>query len=152
MSDFQFNVRVYGILMNKNNEVLVTDELRNGMMFTKFPGGGLEFGEGIIDCLKREFKEEINCEIEVNNHFYTTDYFQVSAFNKNHQMISIYYFVNSQEIEEKEFNEEKFNFDENVEGAQIFRWISIKSLNEDDFMFPIDKIVSTKIKKHFNQL
>ena len=152
MSDYQFNVRVYGILTNKNNKVLVTDELRNGLMFTKFPGGGLEFGEGIIDCLIREFKEEMDCEIEVKNHFYTTDYFQVSAFNKNHQMISIYYLVKSNEIEEKELSKEKFNFDEKVEGAQIFRWISIKSLNEDDFMFPIDKIVSTKIKKYFNDL
>jgi len=43
---------------------------------TKFPGGGLQFGEGTIDCIKREFREELGCEIGVLKHFYTTDYFQ----------------------------------------------------------------------------
>ena len=51
-----FNIRVYGILLNDRNEVLVSDECRNGYSFTKFPGGGLEFGEGLVDGLKREFE------------------------------------------------------------------------------------------------
>jgi ADP-ribose pyrophosphatase YjhB (NUDIX family) len=131
---------------------LVTDEYRNGLMFTKFPGGGLEFGEGIIDCLKREFIEEMNCEIEVGNHFYTTDYFQVSAFNPNHQLISIYYQVNSNKIKETAFNFEKFGFEKMQEGAQIFRWVDIERLKEDDFMFPVDKIVSNKLKEQYYKL
>ena len=42
-----FNLRVYGILINKQQQVLVSDEYIRGMYITKFPGGGLEFGEGI---------------------------------------------------------------------------------------------------------
>ena len=37
----RFNVRVYGLLFNDEKEVLVTDENRFGIQFTKFPGGGL---------------------------------------------------------------------------------------------------------------
>ena len=59
----------------------------------EFPGGGLEFGEGTIDCLKREFREEFNLEIEVGELFYLTDFFQVSAFSENDQVISIYYLI-----------------------------------------------------------
>ena len=149
MTDYHFNIRVYGILTNMKNQVLVTDEYRNGIMFTKYPGGGLEFGEGIIDCLKREFIEEMNCEVTVKRHFYTTDFFQVSAFNPKHQLISIYFLVNSIEIENKDYNLERFGFNQKIEGAQIFRWIPINELCEDDFMFPIDKIVSTKIKEQY---
>ena len=77
-------------MINEMLEILVSDELIRGQYITKFPGGGLEYGEGTRDCLIREFKEEMDLNIEVGNHIYTTDYFQVSAFNPAHQIISIY--------------------------------------------------------------
>ncbi|GAJ02545.1 unnamed protein product, partial [marine sediment metagenome] len=49
-----FVVRVYGLIINDKKEVLLTDEYQLGMKMTKFPGGGLEFGEGPVDCIKRE--------------------------------------------------------------------------------------------------
>src|ERR1700760_1317874 len=89
---YPFNVRVYGILINDANQVLISDEQEYGFRFTKFPGGGLEPGEGLIDGLKREFVEECNLRVEVLSHFYTTDFFVKSAFNDS-QVISIYYMV-----------------------------------------------------------
>src|ERR1700761_2378641 len=89
---YPFNVRVYGILINDDNQVLISDEEEYGMRFTKFPGGGLEPGEGLIDGLKREFVEECDAEIEVLEHFYTTDFYVKSAFNDS-QVISVYYTV-----------------------------------------------------------
>jgi 8-oxo-dGTP diphosphatase len=64
-----FNVRVYGLLINDEQEILISDEQEYGMQFTKFPGGGLELGEGLIDGLKREFVEECNVEVEVIQSF-----------------------------------------------------------------------------------
>lgn len=69
-----FVIRVYGILINKNAEVLLTHEKEEGNVFTKFPGGGLEFGEGLRECLVREFLEETQQRVEVMEHFYTTDF------------------------------------------------------------------------------
>src|SRR5687767_15988105 len=89
----QFNVRVYGILINEEKQVLVADEFIRDKYYTKFPGGGLEFGEGTRDCLKREFLEELNLKVEVTDHLYTTDFFQESAFRPGDQIISIYYLV-----------------------------------------------------------
>ena len=86
-----FNIRVYGILSGKNREILVSDEFIRGNKYTKFPGGGLEFGEGTRDCLMREFQEEMSLAVRVTDHLYTTDFFQMSAFNPEHQIISIYY-------------------------------------------------------------
>src|SRR5688572_2039073 len=69
---FPFNVRVYGICFNEKMELLVTDEIIRDQEVSKFPGGGLEFGEGTIDGLKREFIEETGNEVDVSEHFYTT--------------------------------------------------------------------------------
>lgn len=87
----RFNVRVYGLWL-QDRHVLVSEEQIKGEAYFKFPGGGLEFGEGTVTCLKREWMEELALEIEVLEHFYTTDFFQPSAFDDS-QVISIYYIV-----------------------------------------------------------
>ena len=61
----KFNIRIYGLLIDEQKRVLVTDEFIRGSLITKFPGGGLEFGEGTRECLKREFKEEMQKNLHV---------------------------------------------------------------------------------------
>lgn len=135
-----FNVRVYGICINESQEVLLTDELISGYKMTKFPGGGLEFGEGTIECVIREFKEELAIDVEVIEHFYTTDFFQISAFNKQEQILSIYYTVKLLESPLVEFKTERYDF-VGLENQQTFRWMKIEELTEEDLSFPIDKKV-----------
>lgn len=140
-----FNIRVYALLINERNEVLVTDEYRFGMEMTKFPGGGLIWGEGIIDCLKRECREELGCEIEVARHFYTTDFFQPAAFHRDQQLISIYYVVKNASSLSIAISNKKNDF-EKIEGAQSFRWVSISELKREEFTFSIDKKVALMLK------
>ena len=139
----QFNVRVYGLLINSKKEILVSDERRNGFSFTKFPGGGLEFGEGVVDALIREFSEELAIDVSIGELFYVNDFFQLSAFNENHQLLSFYYFVNY--IKSEELGQENYSFPLQEEGEKQ-RCVSIDKLKETDFTFPIDKIVIEKIK------
>ena len=113
-----FNVRVYGLLINTENQLLISDEQSGGRTFSKFPGGGLEYGEGLVDALKREFMEECNAEIEVLSHFYTTDFYEKSSFNDS-QILSIYYLVKEAKPLEMKFKTEVFDFDANTE--QSFR-------------------------------
>jgi len=145
-----FNVRVYGLLINDSNEILISDEQEYGMQFTKFPGGGLELGEGLIDGLKREFMEECRVEIEVLSHFYTTDFFVKSAFN-NSQIISVYYMVKNITRLNLPIKTEVFDFDgvpEVEKGMlQTFRWLKLSGLSADDFTFPIDKHVAELLIK-----
>jgi len=144
---YQFNVRVYGLLINERNEILVSDEQEYGMQFTKFPGGGLEYGEGLTDGLKREFIEECNAEIEVLSHFYTTDFFVKSAFNDS-QIISVYYMVRNINHLDLNFKTRIFDFDGEGDILQSFRWIKLEELIEDDFTFPIDKHVAGLLIKN----
>lgn len=144
-----FNVRVYGILINENNQILVSDEYIRGKYYTKFPGGGLEIGEGTRDCLKREFKEEMNLLVEVGKHLYTTDYYQQSAFYPADQIISIYYFVNPLEpikflLTKKEFDftEDQLKIYHEKSAIETFRFIDLKIFTEENVTLPIDKTVA----------
>jgi 8-oxo-dGTP diphosphatase len=150
-----FNIRVYGILINDNKQVLVSDELIRGMKITKFPGGGLEFGEGTKDCLRREFMEEMNLQIEVGEHIYTTDYFQISAFNNSHQIISIYYFVKALQPITVSLRTKPFDFDEKqmqayneTQQTESFRFIEWENYDATQMSLPIEKKVAEILKQN----
>ncbi len=149
-----FNVRVYGVLINDQKQVLVSDELIRSGRYTKFPGGGLEHGEGTRDCLRREFMEEMNLKVEVGEHIYTTDYFQISAFNPSHQIISIYYYVKPLEEISVRLSTTAFDFDEKQMNAyqqnnetEAFRFINWEDFSEESVSLPIDKIVARMLKE-----
>jgi 8-oxo-dGTP diphosphatase len=148
-----FNIRVYGILQNADRDVLVSDEFIRGSQYTKFPGGGLEFGEGTRDCLKREFLEEMQLKVHVKEHIYTTDFFQMSAFNPEHQIISIYYRVEALEEIRVPLRTRLFDFDEaqmevyrKTGETETFRFISWNSFSSDSVSLPIDKVVADLLK------
>jgi 8-oxo-dGTP diphosphatase len=140
----KFNLRVYGILINKNNEVLLSSELRFEKPMIKFPGGGLEFGEGLVDCLKREFQEECGIEVEVGELFYVNDFVQVSAFNSDQQLISFYYKVSFPKPEILETV--SLDYEHKTEGEKLV-WRKFSDLSSEDMTFPIDKIVAEKLNK-----
>lgn len=132
-----FNIRVYGICL-KNRSVLTLFEEYVGEKLIKFPGGGLEFGESLIDCLHREFDEELNLKIQNIRHFYTQEDFIVSRFRENEQLLTVYYLADI--VDESQL----ILKDKSIEKAE---WISIE--NKNPFGLPIDKIVFEKLKKEF---
>jgi 8-oxo-dGTP diphosphatase len=151
-----FNLRVYGILINENKQVLVSDEFIRGNYYTKFPGGGLEFGEGTRDCLKREFKEELDLDITVGEHLYTTDFFQMSAFNPTQQIISIYYLAHPNEAIKAPLRSSPFAFDEQQlliyeeKGeTETFRMVDWENFSSAAVTLPIDKVVADLVKGKF---
>lgn len=141
-----FNIRVYGLLIYQG-QILLSDEYIAGRYITKLPGGGLEFGEGSMDCLKREFMEELGIEIENIKHFYTTDFFQQSAFHPDHQIISLYYTCSSSQSEQIEVSLTQFS-NPKVHNSQAFRWVKIEDITADLFTLPIDKILATIITEN----
>ena len=151
-----FNIRIYGIFINEQKQVLVSDELIRGKYITKFCGGGLEKGEGTIECLKREFLEEMNMEVAVTEHFYTTDFYQQSAFDPTQQIISIYYQVTPlQEITVPirttpfQFDDAQLKVYEATGETETFRFIDWQHFSPDNVSLPIDKVVARLIKEKF---
>lgn len=138
MSVTRFNIRVYGLLLH-HGRVLVSDEVVQGKRITKFPGGGLMPGEGTLDGLKREIHEELAMDATRLRHFYTTDFFQPSAFSPSDQIISIYYtfevnapaaIVNGAAAPGPQ-----------ADKAQQLRWLALASAREQDVDLPIDRVV-----------
>jgi len=148
---YNFNVRVYGLLINEHNQILLSDEEEYGVRFSKFPGGGLEYGEGLIEALKREFIEECELEVEVTNHFYTTDFFVKSAFNDS-QILSVYYYVKPRGIFSKICKNALFDFDDEGDIRQAFRWRNVDDLMTDDVTFPTDQRVVELLKQQWKKV
>ncbi len=134
-SPSRFNVRVYGIWIHKGR-LLVNEELIRGRNVIKFPGGGLDLGEGTIDGLKREWQEELQIDIEVLEHFYTTDFYQHSAYDDS-QVISIYYLVQGEDPAAALTN--------HVENERTY-WMPLNEVFADTFTLPIDKVVGKMLQ------
>lgn len=133
-----FNVRVYGLYISPSFDLLAIEEKHNGSPLLKFPGGGVEPGEGLIDALVREWQEETNLEIEVLRHYYTTDFFQRSFFKQSDQIISVYYLVKP--INDLRVSE--LNVPANETSLIQFKWLSLTQLSPQHLTLPIDQRVS----------
>jgi 8-oxo-dGTP diphosphatase len=138
----RFNLRVYALIVNQFDEILLSDEYRNGCFFTKFPGGGVEYGEGIFDALKRELEEEISLSIETATFFFVNDFIQVSAFSAQDQLIAFYYLIKIKKTAVSTSNY-LIPFSEEIERQ---RWCQISTLKPQDLTFPVDRIVLEKFK------
>lgn len=138
----KFNVRVYGIWI-KSDKILLSHENIDGYAMTKFPGGGLEFGEGALDCLKREFMEELGVKISQSKLVHVSEKYIPSAFKKNEQVIAVHYLVDS--------DDSILNY-ENIQDTAVgksnllsFKWHKLDSSLIDNLSFEMDKEAFVKI-------
>ena len=132
-----FIVRVYGFILNSQKEILIAHEYHFDMPMIKFPGGGLQFGEGPADALRRELIEELGFELLTGFQFHTTDFFARSAFNGSHQVLGIYYLVDGDAQLEKRFRDPLSHPKAN--GAYDFRWVGMDELKSLEMTFPTDR-------------
>lgn len=134
----KINVRVYAMIV-KDGKVLALHEEYVGENLLKFPGGGLEYNEGVLDCVKRELQEELNIEVKNVEHLYTQEDFLVSKFRNNEQLLSIYYLAEMIDVNDLMI------MDACIEKLE---WIPL-DIEENPFLLPIDKIAFEKLKTKF---
>lgn len=136
----RFNIRVYFLLSDGDpRRILLSDEVIQGGHYSKFPGGGLEFGEGPEDAAKREAIEELGQEIQLEGHIHTTPFFQESRFLKGHQVICIYYKASLKEPQRFRTSNKANDFPGSPNPEESFRWVSVNSELIDELSFPTDK-------------
>lgn len=136
-----FTLRVYGLLIHQDR-LLVSDELIKGHRITKFPGGGLEYGEGLKDALVREIREEMGLDAFGVEHFYTTDFFQQSAFHSTPmQVVSVYFTFRVQDPAVIPVITEPFDGLKGPGDQERFRWIALAEATVEQVTLPIDRVV-----------
>lgn len=136
----RFNLRVYGLLI-REGKLLISSEQYKGHHLIKFPGGGVEYGEGIKDALKREWQEELQTDIKVGELIYATDYFLPSAFNDEDQIICFYYrvFTDAVDLKKKQEHElfwldlhdEKYTAFSFIQEQKVYEMVRNMELSED---------------------
>jgi 8-oxo-dGTP diphosphatase len=131
----KLNVRVYGLLV-KDNSLMFLNEIYAGKHLLKLPGGGLELGEGTRDTLKREFKEELNLEVTITEHFYTQDFFLESNLTPYSQLLAVYYKVDCNNLSNLQIIEKSI--------SEVV-WIPLDKINIDAITLPVDKIILKKL-------
>ncbi len=65
-----------GVIWNDEGQILIDLRPQDGVMggLWEFPGGKIEPGETIEECIKREIDEELAIDIEVGEHLITIDH------------------------------------------------------------------------------
>ncbi|MCX7606005.1 MAG: NUDIX domain-containing protein [Bacteroidia bacterium] len=86
-------VRVYALCPGPCNTWLTVEEYFQGGWIHKFPGGGVEASEGLLEALQRELWEELRVEIQEAKHFYTTHFYQRSYYHTDARLLAVYYQV-----------------------------------------------------------
>lgn len=137
----RFNVRCYGIWIHQNR-ILICRENGGLMEMVKFPGGGLEYGEGLVECLYREFMEETGTSLNHHELLWINDFYQQSAFHQGDQLISVYYLVSASTLPA----ETKVTEIRDGKEWQIqLEWVPLSQLKPDDMTFPVDQVLVQRL-------
>ncbi len=123
---------VLGII-KKENKILVSegyDKIKNETFYRSL-GGGIEFLENSKDALKREFKEELNINIEVGKFLGISE--NIFTYNgKNAHELILFYEIN---IKEEDYKEKYHIIDDDSETDAI--WVDInKFKNKELKIYP----------------
>jgi len=131
----KFTARCYALIVSKSNRLLVMKERWRGVHLNKLPGGGLELGEGLFDCLNRELEEEFTSyETCKWSHLHTPTHYFTSQFRPDEQLL-LNYFTAVEPVNEQlwALNPEE---SENLLGIE---WLELHEENRSWFTLESDR-------------
>lgn len=110
---------VTAALIRDAGKILIAQRGRSKLFGWKweFPGGKVRVDETPEDCLRREIKEELNLEIQIEEHFCTTHH-QYPDFNI--QLIAFWCSIVGGRLKLAEHEQ--------------VRWVTVKEMNEYSFV------------------
>ena len=120
----------------------------DGSVGCKFPGGGVEQGEAIVDTLWRECAEELGSTEGLTGlgHAYTNDFFVRSAFREDEQILAVYHWMQA-DHEGIAWWDEKPAAVAASEPLLEMNWEALAELTPDAMRFPIDRHVVANLSE-----
>ncbi len=132
-------IGVYGILLDSQGKILLTQTKSGSKIIFNFPGGGVERDEGFKDALVRECEEEIGAIISIERLLYTTKGVHIHEDFSDNSMFNLYYLVKT---DDTVFNRQE------EEGSTLFsRWFSLDEIPVDQ-MLSVDREFVEYIKNN----
>ncbi len=108
-----------GVIWNDKRQILIDRRRPTGVLggFWEFPGGKIEAGETVEDCIKREIREELGIVVEVGQHLITISH----TYSHLHVTLIVHHCQYTEGIPQP------------IECEEI-RWVTIDEI--DKFSFP----------------
>lgn len=124
INDYKLNVRAAGVILH-NGKILVHRNVNSDHY--ALIGGRVEIGENSADTIKREIKEELGKDIEIQGYISTIENFFKMKDSKYHEIMFIYKIEFTNEEDKKIENTMK-----NIEGKEYlqYEWIEIDRIDE----------------------
>lgn len=123
-------------LARRGNDILVEEDydIINDQYFYRFLGGGIEFREESEEALVREFKEELNADIDVNKYLCTLENIYTFEKRKGHEIVIVYEIDLPKDFYEKDVMERS---EDNMIGKAM--WIDKNIfLNDEKILYPAE--------------
>ena len=124
------------VITNSEGKILIDRRQSGGEMggLWEFPGGKIEFGETVEECIRREIKEELNIEITVGD--------RLTTISHDYQNFKVTLYVH--------FCQHVSGDPQPIECDEI-HWVSTSSMNQYQFPQANAQIINLLQQKSMNQ-
>lgn len=138
MAAEKIGIRPSVILMNDNKVLCIHCKYGDGEYYL-FPGGGVEPGETLVECAKREFEEETGLKIDITKLVYVNDWIKDKAINE--RVVNIFFL--GKIVGGKIVQGEK-------DGGKVkeIEWVDLDKFSEIDFR---PEYLAKRLKKDFEK-
>lgn len=124
----KLRIRVCGLCIDNGRLLMINHHgIREGDFWAP-PGGGLQFGETLESCLKREFSEETGLEIEIRDFRFLYEFVQLPL-----HAIELFFLV------EAKRGNLSLGYDPEMEEKQIIQEVKFMSWEEIDRLTPVSR-------------
>lgn len=124
----KLRIRVCGLCIDNGRLLMINHQGINAGDFWAPPGGGLQFGETLESCLKREFSEETSLEIEIRSFRFLYEFVQLPL-----HAIELFFLVEARPGNLSQ------GYDPEMEENQIIQEVKFMSWAEIDRLTPVSR-------------
>ncbi|MFJ7828285.1 NUDIX hydrolase [Psychrobacillus sp. NPDC096623] len=144
----RFNYRVAGLLVHDEKLLIMQDK---GQPYYYVPGGRIRMNEKSEDAVKREIKEELGIEVNVNRMLWVNEnFFKEESFHEQFHEVCFFYLL---ELKDEEVLKKgsKFVVDENGK-THTYYWKSLDEINNINLYPQFLKEKMSEIPPHIKHI
>jgi len=144
----KLRVRVCGLCLDHDRLLMINHHGIKEGDFWAPPGGGLQFGESMEECLKREFEEETGLTVEVVNFQFICEFIHPPL-----HAIEAFFQVDIKQGSLRKGTDPEMKDNQIIEEVKFMSWTEINHLNPDSrhgiFNFVSESLKILDLKGHF---